>query len=296
MATNTIAGVNLAAIAEETLPHLATCFAPLAGVHTDLSADIATKGASVTTRIPTKPSAVDLSSGYTSQNTALTAKTVTLNTFYGYTYGFKDVERSKSVISLNDTFIPVIVDSLGDKVFGDLWNLVTATNFATNTTITAANFDRDDVIDLRTSLTDVKKAPKMGRTIWSDPSHYGALLKTLNAAEMPGVMTAKTEGVVPRSTGFDIYETDLADDNSENLAAFAFHRSALLMAARGVDTADQWSSSAGVEIENVTVPGLGIPVQFRRWYDANAGELKCSVGLLYGVAKGTAMGHRVVTA
>jgi len=296
MATNTIQGANLAAICEETLPHLATCFAPLAGIHTDFSSEIASHGASVTTRIPTKPTAVDLSSGYTSQNTALTAKTVTLDTFYGYTYGFKDVERSKSLVDLNDVFIPVVIDALGDKIFGDIWNLVTNANFATKSTVTAVNFDRDDVVDLRTSLTDTLKAPKMNRTLWSDPSHYGALLKTLNAAEMPGITSQKTEGVVPRSSGFDIYESDLCDDNSENLAAFAFHKSALLMAARGVDTAGSSSAGAGVEVENVVVPGLGIPVQFRRWYDANAGELKCSVGLLWGVAKGTGFGHRVVTA
>ena len=94
MATNTIAGANLAAIAEETLPHLTTCFAALAGVHTDLSANIASAGESVTTRVPTKAAAIDLSSGYTSQNTTLTAKTVTLNTFYGQVVGFKDAELS----------------------------------------------------------------------------------------------------------------------------------------------------------------------------------------------------------
>lgn len=296
MATNTIAGANLAAIAEETLPHLASCFAPLNALQTDFSDEIATQGASVTTRIPTKPTAVDLSSGYTSQNTTLTAKTITLNTFYGYVYGFKDVERSKSLISLNDTFIPVVIDALGDKVFGDVWDLVTAANFASNTVSTAANFDRDDVVDLRTELTDTHKAPKADRALLCDPQHYGALLKTLNDAEMPGVSAAKSEGVVPRSSNFDIYESDLCDDNSENLAAFAFHKSALLMAARGVDTGDGYAEGAGVEISTVTVPGLNLPIQFRRWYDANAGELKVSVGLLYGVAKGTDFGHRVLTA
>lgn len=296
MATNTIAGANLAAIAEATLPHLSTAFAPLRGVTTDFSADIARVGQSVTTRVPTKPSAVDLSSGYTSQNTTLTSKTVTLGTFYGYVYGFKDAERSKSVISLNETFIPVVIDSLGDKVFGDIWALVTNANFATKSIITAANFDRDDLIDLRTTLTDTKKAPRVGRTLWADPSHYGALLKTLNSAEMPGIQAEKAEGVVPRCSGFDVYESDLCDDNSENLAAFAFHRSSLLMAARAVDAGEGMAERAGVEIQNVLVPGLGIPVQFRRWYSPNDGELKCSVGLLYGVAKGNDFGVRVVTA
>ena len=145
MATNTIAGVNLAQIAEETLPHLQALFAPLAGVITDFSSDIAQEGASVTTRFATVPTAVDLSSGYTSQNTTLTAKTVTLDTFYGFVYGFKDVERSKSSLFLNDLFVSPALQAVGTKVFGDLWNLVVAANFSTSTTITAANFDRDDI-------------------------------------------------------------------------------------------------------------------------------------------------------
>lgn len=294
MATNTIAGVNLAQIAEETLPALTSRFAPLAGIITDFSDDIADQGASVTTRVPTKPSAVDLASGYTSQNTTLTAKTVTLDTFYGWVWGFKDSERSKSSVRLNDLFVEPALQALGDKVFGDLWDLVVAANFATSSTITAANFDRDDLIDISASLTDVKKAPKEGRSVWSDPTHYGSLLKTLNSAEIPGMTAEKQEGMVPRTAGFDIYETDLADANAENLAAFAFHKSALLMAGRSVDS--EGAAEAGVEVQDVVIPGLNLPVQWRRWYDANAGELKYSVGLLYGVAVGNDFGHRVVTA
>lgn len=294
MASNTIAGCNLSAIAQETLPFLATKFAPLNGIISDFSDDISAQGASVTTRYPTKPSAVDLSSGYTSQNTTLTAKTITLNVFYGFVYGFKDVERSKSAVNLNELFIEPAIECLGVKVFGDLWNKVVAATFATNTIITAANFDRDDVVDLRTSLTDTKKAPISGRTIWADPSHYGALLKTLDSAEFPGITAEKSEGVVPRCSGFDIYESDLCDDNSENLAAAAFHKSALLMAGRRVDSSG--AAEVGVEVEDVTVPGLGIPIQFRRWYDPNAGELKFACSLLYGVSTGQDFLHRVKTA
>jgi len=294
MATNTIAGVNLAQIAEETLPHLQALFAPLNGVITDFSSDIAQEGASVTTRFPTVPSAVDLSSGYTSQNTTLTAKTVTLDSFFGFVYGFGDAERSKSSIFLNDLFISPALQAVGTKVFGDIWNLVVSGNFATSTTITAANFDRDDIVDLGTSLTNTKKAPKAGRTIWAAPGHYGSIVKTLNSAEFPGMDSNKAEATAPRVAGFNIYESDQCDANSQNLAAFAFHRSALLMAGRGVDSTG--ATQAGVEVENITIPGLNLPVQFRRWYDPNAGELKYSVGLLYGVAVGMDYGVRVVTA
>jgi hypothetical protein len=288
---NTIAGVNLAQIAEETLPALQSCFAPLAGIITDFSDDVSQEGGSVTTRIPTKPTAIDLASGYTGQDSAMTAKTVTLDTFYGYVTQFDDSERSKSSVHLNNMFIQPMVQALGDKVVGDIWNLVVNANFSTSSVITAANFDRDDVIDLGVSLTDTKKAPKSDRTLWADPQHYGALLKTLNSAEIPGMVAEKQEGMVPRVSGFDVYESDLFDANAENLAAFAFHKSALLMAGRRVDS--ELAAQAGVEVEDITIPGLGLTVQLRRWYSPDDGKLKYSCGLLYGVAVGADLGHRV---
>lgn len=293
--SNTIAGVNLAAIAEETLPHLHSCFAPLRGIVTDFSSDIADRGESVTTRIPTKPTAVNLGTSYAVTDTTLTAKTVTLNTYYGFVWGFTDLERSKSSLMLNDLFIQPALDALGTKVFGDIWNLVTVTNFGTTqeTISTAANFDRSDIIDLRTSLTDDLKAPKSGRSLWLHPDYYGNVLKSLNSAEFPGIIEQKTEGMVPRVAGFDVYESDLCDNNSEALAGFAFHRSALLMAARSVDASG--AAAAGVEVVDVTIPDLNLPVQFRRWYDPDTGYLKYMVGLLYGVAVGTSMGWRVAS-
>ena len=295
MATNTIAGVNLAQIAEESLPALTSMLQPLSALVTDFSSDVGSEGASVTTRYPTKPTAVDLSSGYTSQNTAMTAATITLDTFYGFVYGFKDVERSKSSIRLNDLFVEPSLNALGDKIFGDIWNLITAANFATATSaITAANFDRDGLIDLGQTLTETKKAPRTGRSVWMNPTYYGSLLKSLNSAEFPGQSDMKAEGMVPRVNKFDVYESDQCDANGENLAAFAFHRSSLLFAGRRVDS--EGFVENGGELVDIEIPGLGLPIQWRRWYDKNAGELKYSVGLLYGVAKGQDFGVRVPSA
>lgn len=288
---NTIAGVNLAEIAQESLPALQTCFAPLNAVSTDFSTDIAASGESVTTRIPTKPTATDLSSGYSATDVTLTAKTITLGTFYGFVYAFTDAERSKSALSLGSLFVEPAMSALGDKVFGDLWNLVTVANFATETVITAANFDRDDLADISATLTDTKKAPKTNRALICDPQHYAALVKSMNSAEIPGITAEKREGMVPRVAGFDVYETDLADDNSENVAAFAMHKTALLFAGRRVDATG--AAEAGVQVEDVVIPDLGLPIQFRRWYDPTAGKLYYSVGLLYGVQVGADYGVRV---
>jgi hypothetical protein len=292
---NTIAGTNLAEIAQESLQGLQTLFAPLSALTTDFSSDIRNAGESVTTRYPTKPTAADMSTGYktAAADVAMTPATITLDTHYGFTYGFTDVERSKSSINLNNLFIQPALQALGDKVFGDVWNLVTAANFATSSTITAANFDRDDLVDLGATLTSTKKAPQSDRAIFMNPSYYGSLVKTLNSAEFPGMIGEKGEAMVPRVAKFDSYETDIADANAENLAAFAFQKNALLMAGRTVDV--EMAREAGIETETVVIPGLGLPVQFRRWYDSD-GVLYYNCNLLYGVAKGVDYGVRVTSA
>lgn len=291
---NTIAGVNLAEIAQESLNGLQTLFAPLAALTTDFSNDIRNAGESVTTRYPTKPTAADMSAGYktAAADVAMTPATITLDTHYGFTYGFTDVERSKSSINLNNLFIQPALQALGDKVFGDVWNLVTAANFATSSTITAANFDRDDLVDLGAILTETKKASQMDRAIFMNPTYYASLVKTLNSAEFPGMGSDKAEANVPRVAKFDSYETDIADANGENLAAFAFQKNSLLMAGRTVDA--EMAREAGIEVETVVIPGLGLPVQFRRWYDSE-GVLYYNCNLLYGVAKGVDYGVRVTS-
>lgn len=294
MATNTIAGCNLAAIAQESLQYASSVFAPLAAFTTDFSADISANGASVTTRIPTRPTAVDLSSGYTQQDTATTAKTITLNQFPGFVWGFNDLERSKSAINLNDLFVGPALEAVGQAVFDYVWNLVTSGNFATSTTIASANFDRDDLADISATLTGTKKAPKANRSLIVNPTYYASLVKTMNSAEIPTITAQKAEGVVPRVAGFDIYETDLADGNSANLTGFALHKSSLIMAARSVDSTG--FVEAGGEIADVVVPGLNLPLQWRRWYNQDEGVLKYSLSVLFGASVGTDMGVRIVSA
>lgn len=286
---NTIAGVNPAQIAQESLPYLVETFAPLNAFVTDFSTDVASRGESVTTRFPTVPTAQDLTSGYSSTDVSMTAKTVTLNTFYGFVYGFLDDERSKSAINLMDLFIGPAIEAVQKKVFGDIWNLVNDTNFpaaaATELASTAANFDRDDMADLAAQLT-ANGVPKLGRSALLNESYYAALAKDLNAADTAGQTETLTEHRVPRIHGFDTYEVSsgIADGNSVNVTGLVTHRASLLFAGRLVDS--EGAAEAGVQVENVTVPGIGIPVQFRKWYDPDSGQLKCSMGLLYGVTFG----------
>ena len=289
--SNTIAGVNLAAIAQESLPALQNLFAPLNSIAVDFSSDISAAGASVTTRYPVNPTAVDLSSGYSPQGVVTEAKTITLSNFFGFPYGFNDLERSKSAIDLNQLFVEPALQATGKKMFSDLWNLVTSSNF-NSVGINAGNFNRDDLADLRASL-NAAGAPQMGRAVVLNPTYFASLVKSLNSAEFPGFIREKTEGYIPRVAGFDIYESDLADTNGQGLGGFVFHKSALLMAARRVDASG--AQQMGTEVADVIVPGLNLPVQFRRFYDNLTANLVYSFGVLYGVQAGrTEMGIRIV--
>lgn len=295
---NTIAGANLAAIAEMSLEPLQSALLPIRAFTTDFSTDIASRGASVTTRYATNPTAQDLSSGYSRTDTTLTAITTTLDTYYGFVWGFDDLERSKSSINLNDTFIQPAAYALAKKLFADIWNLVNDTNYpaatATELTVTAANFDRDDVADIAAQLT-TNGVSKMGRSLILAPGHYAALAKDLNAADSAGQTQTIGENRIPRLHGFDVYESPECDANSVNVAGLATSRQGMLIAARAVDIAPE--AARIVEFQNVTLPDIGLPVQFRRWYDPATGQLLMSVGLLYGVKFGVpSSGLKIVTA
>jgi len=289
----------LAQIAMETLPALQDAFLPLNAFTTDFSTDIQAKGESVTTRHPTNPTAQDLSSGYSATDVTLTAITITLNTFYGFVWEFTDAERSKSSIHLNDTFIEPAIQAISDKVFGDVWDLVNDTNHpaatATELAVATASFDRDDVADAAAQLT-VNGARKRDRSLLLHPTQYGALAKDLNAADSAGQTTTLGEHKIPRLHGFDVYESSACDANAVNVYGLACHKSNLLLAARGVDAPAE-IQKAGGNVQTVVIPDLGLPVQFRKWYDLNAGTLKYSMGVLYGVKFGIpSAGLKFVTA
>jgi hypothetical protein len=187
------------------------------------------------------------------------------------------------VIGLNDLFIQPAAAVVGARMFQDVWDLVNDTNLpaaaATELLVTAANFDRDDVADLAGQLT-VNGVPKSRRSLILHPSHYAALAKDLNSVDTSGQGRTIGENVIPRLHGFDVYESPLCDGNSVSVAGLACHSTAIIIAARGVDV----PSVPGLEVETVVIPDLGLPVQFRRWYDPNTGQLKYWMGVLYGVA------------
>ena len=99
---NTLGGVNMDVIAQQSLDVLQDVLPQLRVFTTDFSSDIAVAGATVTTRVPTQQSSGDLSTGYATnaQNVTTTAKQITVGAVTGNVIQFTDEEVSKSSICL----------------------------------------------------------------------------------------------------------------------------------------------------------------------------------------------------
>jgi|DEB0MinimDraft_10_1074344.scaffolds.fasta_scaffold00855_8 hypothetical protein len=282
---NSLGGISLAAIAEQTLDYLGSQFFMVSAFTRDFSQDIRNRGASVTTRVPSSVTAQDLSSGYSATDVTSTAKTVTLSNFKGFVTGLTDKEVSLAGNQqwLQRIFVEPAVEATCKAVVDDLLALVLNANFSANQVITAANFDSDDLADLAGDLTTAK-VPKSLRSALISPAYNASLQKdaAIQDASAYGSPDAVREHKAGMIHGFGIHEYEAIPTNSENLAGFVCHPSALLIAARQVAA----PISPRVEVLNAVEPKTGLPLQFRYWYDRDGGKYKFSVGLLYGVAVG----------
>lgn len=286
MPTNQLNGINLAQIAESTLDYMSYEFAPLNAITRDYSEDIAQQGESVTTRVPASVNAVDLSSGYTAQNSVTTAKPITLDSFFGYVYGFSDAEVSKAgnFDWLKNIFMAPALEAVQNKLMDSLGALITTSTF-TNTPITqaASGFDADHVADLSASLSN-QKAPRSERSLVLGSSYVAALHKDtaiVDASQYGDDRGIKNHAAM-RVHGFDIYEyNDILANGTSYVGGYALHPSALIMAARQPAT----PSDPGLDVVNTLTPN-GMPIQFRSWYDPDGGLYKVSLGVLFGVAVG----------
>jgi hypothetical protein len=282
---NTLGGINLAAIADQTLDYLGRNFFALSAFVRDFSADIRQKGQSVTTRVPSSVTTQDLSDGYDVQDVTSTSKPITLSNFKGHVHGFTDLEVSKAgdIEWLQRVFVEPSVEATVKVVMDDLLALITNANFSSNSVITAANFDSDDLADLAGSLSTAK-VPKSLRSALLPPTYNASLQKyaAIQDAGSYGSPDAVRDHNAGMIHGFGIHEYTDIPTNSENLAGFVCHPSALLIAARQVAN----PISPRVQVINAVEPRTGLPLQFRSWYERDLGMYKTSIGLLYGVAVG----------
>jgi len=290
--SNTLAGINLQVVAQDSLTTLLAEFPLIQKFTTNFSGEIANRGESVTTRIAQTVTAGDVgSSGYTVTDVTSEAKTITLNKHKAFVMGFGDGEVAKGGYDvLRRTFMRPAAHSVAKAVLADIFALTTAGNFdevgtsGVGYTGTAAAFDADAVADLAQHLTD-KDNPMDGRIVIVKPSLFTALSKDVDikAQYASGTNAPLTENLLPRIHGFEINQySALPDAGVTNQKGIFCTPEALLIATRLPATPTNWYGNVATATDDAS----GLSIQLREWYDGDAGQQKIAMTILYGVAVG----------
>tara|TARA_Y100001963_G_scaffold127141_1_gene180301 strand:+ start:114 stop:995 length:882 start_codon:yes stop_codon:yes gene_type:complete len=291
---NTLGGINLAQIAQQTLETLSAEMPVVSAFTTDFSSDVADVGESVSTRVASAVSAGDATSGYSATDVTSTAKTITLNKHKHFTAAFTDLEIAKGGMDmLERTFVQPAVHSVVNAMMDDLLALVVNATYSNNTVVTAANFGADDVATLAGDLTTLN-VPRGGRAMVIKPAYYAALAKdnAIQASYAFGNPGAIQDNNIPRVHGFDVLEYSDIPANSENLEGFVCGKEALIIAGRQPALPENWAGS----VESVQDPDTGITLQLRNWYEGKDGAQYITATLIYGVAAGTDSLKRILSA
>lgn len=278
---NSINGIELAHIAQESLRLLQVEMPKLAGFTTDFSSEIAGAGTSVTTRIPNGLTAADATGGYSTQDASTVAKNVTLANHIHVTVGFTDFEVVRATLAtLERTFMAPLVHAVSKKMMDDVFALATSTNYSESHDTTV--FGADAVADISQKMNEAN-VPLVGRSLYLTPALYNTLAKddAIQAAYAFGSSDAVREGSVPRVGGFNIIQYN---GIPSTLTGLATSKEGVLIVARQPAAPRDFAGA----VESVTESGSGLTLQFRSWYDNNAGQHKLTGTLIYGVAVGNA--------
>lgn len=295
--SNTLGGINLTVIAQDSLTTLLAEFPLISKFSTNFGGEIATKGETVTTRIASAVNATDIgANGYAKSNVTSTAKSVTLSNHKGFVMGFSDGEVAKGGYDvLRKTFIRPAAHAVSKAVLDDIFALVTSSNFtSTGYSGTVAAFDADAVAGLSQTLTDANVA-QAGRLLIVRPSLYTALARdnSIQAAYASGTNAPLTENILPRVHGFEVNQYSALPNGTlggafsgldNNLKGIAVSPEAFIIAARLPALPTNWYGNVATAVDEKS----GLAVQVREWYDGDAGEQKLSMSILYGVAVGSA--------
>lgn len=281
--SNSLAGINLAQIAQRSLETLVAQLPALSAFATDFSDEVAVEGSSVTTRVATQPTVGSLATGYATnaQNAATTAKTITLGDVNGLVLGFTDSEWSKSSINLYDIFVRPGVNAVANSMIDDALALLTASNFSQSATIAAAAMNHGKVVDLAKELTE-SNVPKMDRFLGLAPGHYAQLAKDVKDTYAVGTSNVIQLNQLPPIAGLSVFEYTDIPSNSENLVGWAGGKQGIIIAARQPAIPQGFTG----EIETAVDPESGFALQLRKWYSADDGKYYLSIGAMWGVAVG----------
>jgi hypothetical protein len=298
--SNSIGGINLTLIAQDSLTTLLAEFPLISKFTTNFGGDIATRGETVVTRIANAVESpiTDIgTSGYQVTNVTSLERRIELTNHKGFVMGFSDGEVAKGGYDvLRRTFIRPAAYAVSKAVMDDIFALVTETNFPElaappvgyNGTVyngSVAAFDADAVATISQKMTE-RFVPQQDRLLIVTPALYTALAKdnAISAQYASGTNAPLTENLLPRIHGFEINQYAAFATPTANCKGIACNPESILIATRQPALPTNWYGN----VASATDEKSGLTVQVREWYDGDSGLQKLSMSILYGVAVGNA--------
>jgi ATP-dependent Clp endopeptidase proteolytic subunit ClpP len=241
----------------------------------------------------------DAEDGYVTGDTTLDNREVTINKRKYQGLSFTSSEFRRQPYLLIEQLMGLKVEKLALDVLADVLTLVTNANYgAAVKTSSAANFDSDDLADLKTAADDAEW-PEVGRGLMLDTAYDNYIMK--DDAYKLAINSMSTD-VLRRGTvgpvlyGFDYIPTARIPANGENLEGIMFHKSAILVATAPIEpTAEVRAQLSAYSV--IVDADCGLAFEYRSWGDPNFDESKQIVEVNYGYNVGNASAlKRIVSA
>jgi len=299
-------GMTADNIAQQGISTLEKALVPISGFTLDLSTDIMEQGTTVSTRIvPAATASTDLvddeSGSYAAvtDDQTTTAVQVTLDPHPVTGFHLTDGQAQEIAAGVwSDTSRRLVkshVRGIAEDILDSAFALITNANYgAAAKTVTAANFDSDDVADLRNTAITAGMDPE-DMVLVLNPDYYAALLKDNAIADYSASQSdALRSGQLPRLSGFVVIEAPTLPSNSENLTGFIASSDAIAIAMRGVDTQDR---SQFLSYQILQDDAVGAVMTYSALWTPTYRRVEHVFEALYGVKKanGSAL-KRIVSA
>lgn len=288
MSTNSIGGLTLQLVAEESLRTLVPQLQPLTKIAvTDFGSYVAERGTTVHTRYAGKFTAQNYSkaTGFAASDATSTDVPVTLVDQKHVTVEFTDFEvATLSLERLRRLFMAPMANAVVKSVFDQVLGKVDS-SFADGYNGTIANFNRIKVADIAKSLTKAN-LPQEGRAALVSPDIYNALVQDPAVAQAFSIGT--TDIIRGNRLGM-IHGIEFYEYNGFDAAGLLTNLNGVVSCKEGlvcVTRVPAAPTTGGGEQTIVTDPDSGFSYSLRYWYDWSAGLHKLSASWLIGSSKG----------
>jgi hypothetical protein len=286
--SNSIGGLTLNLVAEESLRTLVPQLAPLTKIAvTDFGSYVAERGTTVATRYAGKFEAANYSrsTGFNTVEAESTGVIVTLADQKHVTVGFTDYEvATLSLERLRRLFMAPMANAVVKSLFDEVLGKVDG-DFQDAYNGDIADFDRTKVADIAKQLTKAN-LPQEGRAALVSPDIYNQLVKDPAVAQAFSIGT--TEIIRGNRLGM-LHGIDFYEYNGFNAAGLTAGLNGVVSCREGlvvVTRVPAAPTTGGGEQTVVSDPDSGFSYGLRYWYDWTAGLHKLSATWLIGSQKG----------